>query len=36
MATEVHGAETGGLVFHPMDQFIVGRCSATGRLACSP
>ncbi len=23
MATETHGAETGGLVFHPMDQFIV-------------
>ncbi|CUH68122.1 F-ATPase subunit 6 [Thalassovita gelatinovora] len=23
MASEAHGAETGGLVFHPMDQFIV-------------
>ena len=23
MATEAHGAEEGGLVFHPMDQFIV-------------
>ena len=23
MATETHGAETGGLEFHPMDQFIV-------------
>ncbi|SDO23626.1 F-type H+-transporting ATPase subunit a [Lutimaribacter pacificus] len=23
MATETHGAEEGGLVFHPMDQFIV-------------
>ncbi|SNR65687.1 F0F1 ATP synthase subunit A [Puniceibacterium sediminis] len=23
MATEAHGAESGGLVFHPMDQFIV-------------
>ena len=23
MATEAHGAEDGGLVFHPMDQFIV-------------
>ena len=23
MATEAHGEETGGLVFHPMDQFIV-------------
>ena len=23
MATEAHGAEGGGLVFHPMDQFIV-------------
>ena len=23
MATEAHGAETGGLEFHPMDQFIV-------------
>ena len=22
MATETHGAEEGGLVFHPMDQFI--------------
>ena len=23
MATEAHGAESGGLVFHPMDQFII-------------
>jgi F-type H+-transporting ATPase subunit a len=23
MATEAHGGEEGGLVFHPMDQFIV-------------
>ena len=23
MASEAHGAEEGGLVFHPMDQFIV-------------
>ena len=23
MATEAHGEETGGLVFHPLDQFIV-------------
>ena len=23
MATETHGADQGGLVFHPMDQFIV-------------
>ena len=23
MATESHGADEGGLVFHPMDQFIV-------------
>ena len=23
MATQAHGEETGGLVFHPMDQFIV-------------
>ena len=23
MAAEAHGEETGGLAFHPMDQFIV-------------
>ena len=23
MASEAHGADDGGLVFHPMDQFII-------------
>lgn len=30
MATEAHGAEEGGLVFHPMDQFIVTPLSGDG------
>ncbi len=43
MATEAHGAEEGGLVFHPMDQFIVkplfgngdvGAFTITNSLVC--
>ena len=30
MATEAHGAEEGGLVFHPMDQFIVSPLGGDG------
>ena len=32
MATEAHGAETGGLVFHPMDQFIVRPLFGDGQV----
>ena len=33
MATEAHGAEEGGLVFHPMDQFIVKPLFGDGPVA---
>ncbi|QFT57857.1 ATP synthase subunit a [Sulfitobacter sp. THAF37] len=33
MATEAHGAEEGGLVFHPMDQFIVEPLFGDGAVA---
>jgi F-type H+-transporting ATPase subunit a len=33
MATEAHGAEEGGLVFHPMDQFIVEPLFGEGAVA---
>ena len=33
MATEAHGAEEGGLVFHPMDQFIVNPLFGDGPVA---
>ena len=33
MATEAHGAEQGGLVFHPMDQFIVSPFFGDGAVA---
>ena len=33
MATETHGAEEGGLVFHPLDQFIVKPLFGDGAIA---
>lgn len=33
MATEAHGAEEGGLVFHPMDQFIVSPLGGDGPVS---
>ena len=32
MATETHGAEEGGLVFHPMDQFKIEPAFGDGAI----